>query len=213
MSFLARRPFPFFAAALAWSVAASAAPPAPAHATDAATVTAGDLDDQDYWWARFDARMLEDAVRTHQPEGRVAVDLASSIRRLDELAARYPRHAEIARWRARAKEVAARLDPNALRNVAYGPGCLWGEANYAQAWVNWHWGRMELDAGNRQGRGLVAHALRNLDLLSAPGRMDHYPAEARQWVVDTRQAAQRLLDETKRPAPKPARRATNPKAR
>lgn len=207
-----RLSFSLVAAVLVVGGLAQAAPKG-LSAEEARAVTSGDLDDQDYWWAKFDARMLEDAVRTHQPEGRVAVDVASSIRRLDELAARYPRHAEIAGWRARAKEVAARLDPNALRNVAYGPGCLWAEANYAQAWVNWHWGRMQLDGGDRQGRGLVAHALHNLDLLSAPGRMDHYPAETRQWVIDTRQAAQRLLDETKKPASKPARKPTNPKPR
>ncbi len=32
--------------------------------------TTGDLKDQDYWWAKWDAKMLDDAIKTHQPESR-----------------------------------------------------------------------------------------------------------------------------------------------
>src|ERR1700743_3022641 len=75
-------------------------------------VASGDLNDQDYWWAKYDAMMLELAIKQRQPEGRIAVDLASSIRRLDDLAKKYPKHQEIAKWKTRAQQVDAKIDQN-----------------------------------------------------------------------------------------------------
>src|SRR5881628_3367077 len=50
---------------------------------EAANATTGELNDQDYWWTKFDMMMLDLAIKQHQPEGRIAVDLASTGRRLD----------------------------------------------------------------------------------------------------------------------------------
>ncbi len=33
-------------------------------------VTTGDLNNQDYWWTRWDMMMLDYAIKQHQPEGR-----------------------------------------------------------------------------------------------------------------------------------------------
>ena len=60
-----------------------------------AEVTSGELNSQDYWWTKFDAMMLEIALKQHQPEGHIGVDLASSIRRVDDLLKKYPKHEEI----------------------------------------------------------------------------------------------------------------------
>lgn len=164
------------------------------YADEAQAVTQGELNDQDYWWARFDAMMLEEAVRTHQPEGRIAVDLASSLRRLDALAEKYPHHAEIQKWGERAREVEAKIDPDADRRESYKPGFLWGEANYAQAWVNWHWAQAALAQHDvQQARGLLSNVVQNLTLLRKPHRMDAYPEETRRWVEETApQAAEKL---------------------
>ena len=34
---------------------------------DAKNATSGDLNDQDYWWSKFDALMLDIPVKQHQP--------------------------------------------------------------------------------------------------------------------------------------------------
>src|SRR5882757_5014320 len=96
------------------------------------TATSGDLNDQDYWWAKFDAVMLELAIKQHQPEGHIAVELASSIRRLDDLSKKFPQHQGIAQWRARAQEVDSKIDQNANRGASFSPQCPWEEANFAQ---------------------------------------------------------------------------------
>ena len=59
--------------------------------------------------AKFDAMMLELAIKQHQPEGHIAVDLASSIRQLDDLSKKLPQHQEIAKWKARAHEVDSKI--------------------------------------------------------------------------------------------------------
>ena len=37
-------------------------------------MTKGDIMAQDYWFTKFDAMMLELALKTHQPEGRIGLD-------------------------------------------------------------------------------------------------------------------------------------------
>src|SRR5258707_15666697 len=75
------------------------------YADDTKDKTTGDLDDQDYWWTKWDAKMLEEAVKTRQPEGRISVNLGSAIRRVNDLAKKYPKHEEIKKWKARFEEV------------------------------------------------------------------------------------------------------------
>jgi len=166
--------------------AALAADHAGLYADEAQKVTQGELNNQDYWWARFDAMMLEEGIRTHQPEGHLSIDLASSLRRLDALAQRYPQHAEIRQWKTRAEAVNAKIDPDHDRRAPYKPGFLWSEANYAQAWVNWHWAQTAVAQHETQrARGLLRNVVQNLALLNRPHRMDDYPAEIRRWVEQT----------------------------
>src|SRR6185295_18194179 len=82
---------------------------------DGKDVTTGDLNSQDYWWSKFDAMMLEEAVKQHQPEGRIGLQLVSYIKRLDDLQKKYPKHVEIKKWKERAEEVRSKIDPNADR--------------------------------------------------------------------------------------------------
>src|ERR1700712_522599 len=100
------------------------------YADDTKDKTTGDLADQDYWWAKWDAKMLEEAIKSRQPEGRIGVDLASSIRRLNDLEKKYPKHEEIKKMKKRAEEVEAKIDPNASRGASFQPGFPWGMANF-----------------------------------------------------------------------------------
>lgn len=173
-------------AGLLTATAVHAAPKKGLYAEEDARIRSGDLNDQDYWWAKFDAMMLEEAIRTRQPEGHISIDLASSRGKLDTLVRKFPEHEEIRKWKARADEVAERIDEDKDRSVPYKPGFLWGEANYAQAWVNWHWANEALKANDAQNaKGLLDNVVRNLEMLSRPGRMDHYPVETRAWVEKT----------------------------
>src|SRR3954469_14698650 len=84
-------------------------------------VTGGDLDDQDYWWARFDDLMLDVALKARQPEGRIGYQLVGSLKRLDELLVRFPNHDGIKKMKDHAQGIVAKIDPKAERNAALAP--------------------------------------------------------------------------------------------
>ena len=160
---------------------------------EAKNATSGELNDQDYWWAKFDAMMLELAIKQHQPEGRIGVDLASSSRRLDDLAKKYPKHEEIQKWKQRAAEVEAKIDPNADRGKSFGPECPWDESNFAQLWVNLHWARVAFDAKDYDtARSCMQNVMQNYEIMLRPDRMKDYPEDLRKWAVDSKSEADNL---------------------
>src|SRR5882724_7927381 len=155
--------------------------------------TSGELNNQDYWWAKYDAMMLELAIKQHQPEGRIAVNLASSIRRLDELTKKFPKHQEIAKWKARADAVQAKIDPNADRTKYFGPENPWEESNFAQLWVNLHWAKVAFDAKDYStALSCMQNVMQNYDIMLKPDRMKDYPEDLRKWVVDSKPEADKL---------------------
>jgi len=150
---------------------------------DDKNVTTGDLCNQDYWWTRFDLMMLDLAIEQRQPEGLIAVNLASTSPRIESLMKEYPRHEGLKQMKDRVDSVLKRIDPNASRNASWKPGCPWDESNFAQAWVNYHWGKMELAAKNeQQALGLFDNVQRNFGYLTREGRMADYPENLQKWV-------------------------------
>lgn len=161
-------------------------------------VKSGELNNQDYWWAKFDAMMLEMAIKQHQPEGHIAVDLASSIRRLDDLSKQFPQHEEIAKWKARAHEVDGKINPDANRGASFGPECPWDESNFAQLWVNLHWAKVAYDAKDyNTALGCLQNVMQNYNFMLRPDRMRDYPEELRKYVVDSKPDADKLYKAAK----------------
>ena len=156
--------------------------------TDAA-LTSGELPLLDYWRAHFDATMLETAVTTRQPEGRIGLELASAIRLLDSLLARYPRHERLLGWRTRATAIAKQVDPNAARSSAFTGACLWGEHSYREAWVNLECARVaRAHAEHALARDCERTARQKLESLhrrvTAGESIEGWPAEALTWIRD-----------------------------
>ena len=120
-------------------------------------ITAGDINDQDYWWTKFDITMLDLAIKQHQPEGRIGFNLASTKSRLDDLSKKYPQHEQINQWKRHVDEVLKQIDPNASRSEYFKPGCPWEESNFAQAWVNLNWAKMKI-ADKQLSEAHAAHA-------------------------------------------------------
>jgi hypothetical protein len=150
---------------------------------DTKDATTGDLNDQDYWWTKFDMNMLDLALKQRQPEGHIGLNLASTIRRLDELAKKYPRHELIKQWKDKANAVNGKINPGASRGEPFKPGCPWDEANFAQAWVNYHHGKMLLEANDlNSAYGSFLNVKQNFEILRRPDRMKDYPADLRGWV-------------------------------
>ena len=165
---------------------------------EAKEATTGDLNNQDYWWAKYDAMMLELAIKQHQPEGRIGVNLASSIRRLNDLEKQFPKHEGIKKWKQRAVEVEKKIDPDARRGDYFGPNCPWEESNFAQAWVNYHHGKMQYAAKDYEHAfGLFQNVKQNFKILLVPDRMKEYPEDLRKWVEDHRDDVDKTYAELK----------------
>jgi hypothetical protein len=156
-------------------------------------ITTGDLNSQDYWWTKFDAMMLEIALKQHQPEGRIDVNLAIALRRVNDLVAKYPKHVEIRQWKAHFEEIQAKVNPDAQRSLSFGPECPWDESNFAQLWVNLHWAKMLVEAKDwNNAAGILQNVRQNEAIMLKPDRMKDYPEELRQWVVDSKPEADKL---------------------
>src|SRR6185369_10916494 len=139
---------------------------------DAKNAEKGELNNQDYWWSKFDMMMLDLAIKQRQPEGRIGLNLASTIRRLDELAKKYPKHEEIKKWKEHAEEVQGKIDPNASRGIYFNPGCPWEEANYAQLWVNYHWAKAAAKENDyNTALSCMQNVMQNYDIMLKPDRM------------------------------------------
>ena len=70
-----------------------------------AEITSGDLNSQDYWWTKYDMMMLDLAIKQHQPEGSIGLELASTKNRIDSLLKDYPKHEEIKAWKEKVDDV------------------------------------------------------------------------------------------------------------
>ena len=166
--------------------------------SDKKDVTSGDLDDQDYWWTKFDMMMLDKALEQKQPEGRIAVSIASTGRRLDDLVKKYPKHEDLKKWKEKIDDINKKIDPNANRSEAWKPGCPWDESNFAQAWVNYHWGKMQIEAKEIEpAKGTWQNVVQNFDIMLKPDRMKDYPDDLRKWVEDTKPEADKIFKQLK----------------
>jgi hypothetical protein len=150
-------------------------------------LTKGDIANQDYWFAKFDNMMLDLAIDQHQPEGKIGLELVSSIERLKKLSEQYPKHEEIKKWKEHAEEVQKKIDPNAPRNVSFNPGCPWDESNFAQLWVNWHYGKMLYEAKDYNlANTMFSNVAQNYEIMLKKDRMKEYPEDLRKWVEDSK---------------------------
>jgi hypothetical protein len=160
---------------------------------DSGEITTGDLNSQDYWWTKFDAMMLEIALKQHQPEGRIGIDVAIALRRMDDLTKKYPKHEGIKKWKARFEEVQGKINPDANRGDSFTTECPWDESNFAQLWVNVHWLKFLVDQKNwNDAAPLVSNIKQNYQIMLAPDRMKNYPEDLRKWVVDSKPESDKL---------------------
>jgi hypothetical protein len=163
--------------------------------------TTGDLKDQDYWWAKWDAKMLEEAIKTRQPEGPISINVAVALRRLEPLVKKYPKHEDLKKWQTRFEEIDKKLDPNANRTASWKPGFPWDMSNYAQAWVNWHYGKMLADDNDVElAVAMYQNVVQNFKLISE--REDtlfkEMPEECHKFVQENKPKAEKILADLKK---------------
>jgi hypothetical protein len=166
--------------------------------SDSGDIATGDLNSQDYWWTKYDAAMLDLALKQHQPEGRIGVNLAIALRRIDDLQKKYPKHEQIKKWKTRFEEIQGKINPNANRSDSFTTECPWDESNFAQLWVNEHWVKFLVEQKNWKDAGpLISNIRQNYQIMLAPDRMKNYPEDLRKWVTESKPEFEKLAVQVK----------------
>jgi hypothetical protein len=159
-----------------------------------AEIKTNDLNSQDYWWTKFDAMMLDIAVKQHQPEGRIGMNIAIALRRMDDLIKKYPKHEGIQKWKTHFEEVQAKINPDANRSQSFTTECPWDESNFAQLWVNVHWLEYLVEQKNwKDAEPLISNIKQNYAIMLAPDRMKNYPEDLRKWVTESKPRTDKLI--------------------
>jgi hypothetical protein len=168
---------------------------------DNETTTSGDLKSRDYWRARFNAEMLEQALTTRQPEGRIGFELIGAISVLDDLLKVWPNHSSLQQWHERASAVRKQVDPNADRQAPFTGRCMWNEHSYQEAFVGYHSGKLfaaELEYG--EAFESFRTASQKLDVLTRRldenDHVDGWPAEIVAWIRQVKPEVEQLREET-----------------
>ena len=156
-----------------------------------------DIAEIDYWEIKYHAIMMEDALKTKQPQGPLAVDVAVLKRNLDDYIAKHADNENLKKWQQRVKEVEKRLDPNADRSKSFKPGFLWDDNAFKQSWVSMHLAKMALaDKDYDTAFMHYANAKEKLNqLLTIKDRMEDWPEEAMKWVKDMKPIADEKTEE------------------
>jgi hypothetical protein len=184
---------------LAWVAGGYAADGKGLYGDEAKDVKSGDINDQDYWWTKFDMMMLDLALKQHQPEGKIGLNLASTHRRLDDLVKKYPNHDELKKWKEKVETIEKKINPDAPRGVSFNPGCPWDESNFAQLWVNYHHAKMKLADNQRdEAIGLLQNVKQNCGFMTRPDRMKDYPEDLRKFVEEKCPEVDKMLEDLKR---------------
>jgi hypothetical protein len=170
--------------------------------SDAAAAKGGDLKDRDYWRAKWDSVRLEEALKERQPEGAILIAVIGQTQLLGELAKKYPNDEDFEKWKARAEDIKAKIDPDADRREQFKPGCLWAEVNYREAFVNYNYAKTAIDQKDWEtAQDGLREADRNLQILQARiskgDRVAAWPDGAAQWVKDASAETVKMQDEVK----------------
>ena len=155
----------------------------------------GDIAVRDYWRAKFNAEMLEQALKTRQAEGAIGMELISSLSLLEELLATYPSHQDLQAWRTRAKTIQDKMGPDFQRGGSFTSRCLWNEHSYREAFVGMHCGDMgaasddwELAFDCYRTAGQKLEFLNNR--IQSGEHVEGWPAETVAWIQEQLPIAQ-----------------------
>jgi hypothetical protein len=164
---------------------AAAAPGSGLYANDAASMTSGAIASRDYWQSKFNADQLEQAIKDHQPEGAIALQLISAVELVDGLLKQYPNHTELKAWHDRFTAVRKQIGDNFDRSAEFKPGCLWNQDSYMQAYVGYNTAKTAMASNDQELAFMMSGlALDKVNILTDPNedRMADYPADAKAWI-------------------------------
>jgi hypothetical protein len=170
--------------AMAGKTVAPAAPGGGLYADDATGKTSGPIKSRDYWESKFNAEQLEQAIKDHQPEGAIALQLISSVNLVNDLLKKYPNHKELQDWKAREIAVQKQIGDNFNRGDVFKPGCLWSQESYMQAYVGYNTSKTALEDNDQDlVFAMSGLAKQKVDYLTeSDDHMADYPEDAKAFI-------------------------------
>ena len=161
---------------------------------DNAAVTTGDLAIRDYWRAKFNDLMLDQALKSRQAEGAIGMELVSAVRLLDGLLAIYPNHADLKKWKQKAVMIQGKIGPDFERSAGFTMNCVWNQHSYQEAYVGYNCGQLFGQQNNwPEAFDCFRTAAQKLDFLQ--DKVQDWPPEIAAWVKEKKPEVDRLRDE------------------
>jgi quinol monooxygenase YgiN len=161
---------------------------------DNAAVTTGELKLRDYWRAKFNDQMLDQALKSRQDEGAIGYTLIGSVSLLDELLKTYPNHEDLKKWKQKAVTIQGKIGPDFNRSGGFTKSCVWNEHSYQEAYVGYHCGKM-FAANNEWAEAYDCYRTAAQKLNFLQDRTEAWPADAVAFVKEKNSEVETLRDE------------------
>ena len=119
---------------------------------DDVKITSGEFEDSDYYYPKWHFLMLEAALKTRQPEYKVAQLAGSLLDMTTESLKKWPDHEEIKKWRQLATDIDQKVNKNA-------PNADWKEgflASWDSSPAHGFWRTYSLAKGHAQAEAWTA---------------------------------------------------------
>jgi hypothetical protein len=158
---------------------------------DKAAVTSGDVLDVIYWQAKFAALQLDYALATKQPEAPIKGLLPGVINGCNDVLTRYPQHAEVQAWKAKAEAISKKINQYPEPGEFKGNFAQWKDYSYEAGWRSYNmakmaaaaeeWGTCKMhtnEAVTQLGRSLT--------------RMAAWPADVQAWITASHAEMEKL---------------------
>ena len=148
---------------------------------DRAATTTGDVQDVIYWQVKYAALKLDAALATRQPEGAIKGILPDVVNGTTDVLQRYPNHAEVQAWKAKAEMIGKKLDPNASPADFKGNFSHWKDYSYEAAWRSYHIAKMA--AADEDWTTCKGHASEAVTQFGRSlTRMELWPDDVKHWI-------------------------------
>jgi uncharacterized membrane-anchored protein YhcB (DUF1043 family) len=151
---------------------------------DATAMTSGAIKSRDYWQSKFNADQLEQAIKEHQPEGAIAMQLISAVQLVDGLLKQYPNHQELKKWHDRFVQVQQQIGDKFDRSAEFKVGCLWNNDSYMQTYVGYNTAKTALENNDQElAFEMTGLALQKVEwFLESDDHMQDMTAEEKDWI-------------------------------
>jgi hypothetical protein len=163
---------------------------------DKKSITSGDILDVCYWQTKFAYLKFEAALASRQPETPIRLQTADVVNSTTDVLKEYPNHEDLKKWKAKAEDIAKKIDPNAVPADWKSNFAHWKDYSYEAGWRSYHIAKMAAAADDwGLARSHADEAVTQLTRTVA--RMEQWPADVQAWVNASKAEMEKLAAEAR----------------